>query len=63
METNKHYLELTRDELEVLQSAFEVLASPHGSGVYTMLRLPELVALHQSIAKKTTVALFGREKR
>ena len=56
-------LDLTRKELEVLQSAFEVLANPNGNGVYMMLRLPELVALHRSIAKKTTVALFGREER
>jgi hypothetical protein len=45
----------TQEELEVLQSAFEVLV--RGEGVYMMLRLPELVEVHEQLFRKFSEAI------
>jgi len=45
----------TQEELEVLQSAFEVLV--RGEGIYTMLRLPELVEVHEKLFEKFSEAI------
>ena len=52
-------LTFTREEAEVLQSALEVLVD--GEGVYMMLRLPELVKVHEGLLDKFSVAI-GRER-
>jgi hypothetical protein len=52
-------IEFTRTELEVLQSALEVLVD--GDGVYYMLRLPALVKVHEVLLDKFSVAI-GRER-
>lgn len=45
----------TKDELCTLQGAFEVLVD--GSGMYQMLRLPEIVKTHKKLLKEFTEAL------
>lgn len=61
METRGATIEFSRQELEleVLQSAFEVLVD--GGGVYMMLRLPELVKVHEGLLDKFSAAI-GRER-
>ena len=40
----------SREEIETLQSAFEVLVN--GEGVYMMIHLPEVVAVHKGLFEK-----------
>lgn len=48
-------LSFTREQIELLQSAFEVLM--FGGGVYGMLRLPEVVVSHRKLFHKFDNAL------
>ena len=52
-------LTFTRQELEIMQSAFEVLVD--GEGVYMMLRLPELMKVHEELLDKFSAAI-GRSR-
>lgn len=51
----KHTVELTRNELEILDAAFEVLSD--GDMAYVVLRLPEIIAAHRTLYTKFHEAL------
>ena len=48
-------ISFTQEELYTLHAAFEVLVK--GGGVYTMLRLPQVVETHKGLFKKFCDAL------